>query len=280
MTRPVHQSADHFPMMTDEELADLAADIKANGLLHPIVVDKEGALIDGRNRARACEIAGVEPTIMVFDGDDPRAFILSMNIKRRHMTKGQQVMAVAMMYPEPEKGGKGKRSRIQEGLDEPRKTFQNRLSQARTVLAHSSDLAQAVLAGSKFLDAAYDEARKAKRQLDGKGVKTRRAVNMRRRKRSAGDHNRESPDAENPEPGDTPEVIRDRAYTWQAGEALRLAHENKLAPIDPKEVIRAAKAEITETHVKAACEVARAWDHLAKQLERLRCDRGPDATPA
>jgi hypothetical protein len=49
-------------------------------------------------------------------------------------------------------------SRIQEGLDEPRKTFQNRLSQARTVLAHSSDLAQAVLAGSKFLDAAYDEA--------------------------------------------------------------------------------------------------------------------------
>src|ERR1700688_2523176 len=109
-----------------------------------------------RNRARACEIAGVEPTIMVFDGDDPRAFILAMNIKRRHMTKGQQVMAVAMMYPEPEKGGKGKRSRIQEGLDEPRKTFQNRLSQARTVLAHSSDLAQAVLAGSKFLDAAYE----------------------------------------------------------------------------------------------------------------------------
>jgi hypothetical protein len=33
---------------------------------------------------------------------------------------GQQVMAVAMMYPEPEKGDKGKRSRIQEGLDEPR----------------------------------------------------------------------------------------------------------------------------------------------------------------
>ena len=85
MTRPVHPIADLFPMMTDEELADLAADIKANGLLHPIVVDKEGALIDGRNRARACEIAGVEPTIMVFDGDDPRAFILAMNIKRRHM---------------------------------------------------------------------------------------------------------------------------------------------------------------------------------------------------
>jgi hypothetical protein len=87
-------------------------------------------------------------------------------------------------------------------------------------------------------------------------------------KRSAGDCNQESPDAENPELGDTPEVIRDRAYTRQTGEALRLAHENKLAPIDPKEVIRAAKAEITETHVQTAREVARAWDHVAKQLER------------
>jgi hypothetical protein len=30
------------------------------------------------------------------------------------------------------------------------------------------------------------------------------------------------------------------AYTRQAVEALRLAHKNKLAPIDPKGVIRAA----------------------------------------
>ena len=115
-----------------------------------------------------------------------------------------------------------------------------RLSQARTVLAHSTDLGRAVLAGTKALDTAYGEAKKAKQQLDGKGVaKSRRAAKMRRRKRSAGDHNHAGPHAENPEPGDTPEVIRDRAYTWQAGEALRLAHENELAPVNPKVVIRA-----------------------------------------
>ena len=105
-------------------------------------------------------------------------------------------------------------------------------------------------------------------------------ANMRLRKRSAGDHNHEGPGAENPGPGDTPQVIRDRAYTRQAVEALRLAHENKLAPIDPKEVIRAANAEITEAHVETARVVARAWDFVAKQLERLRSDRGPDAAPA
>jgi ParB-like chromosome segregation protein Spo0J len=73
--RPVHPVADLFPMMTDEKLADLAADIKANGLHCPIVVDKEGVLIDGRNRAKACEIVGIEPTVTVFEGDDPRGFI-------------------------------------------------------------------------------------------------------------------------------------------------------------------------------------------------------------
>ena len=157
--RPVHPIADLFPMMTDEELANLAADIKANGLIHPIVVDKDGLVIDGRNRARACEIAGIEPTTVPFDGDDPRAYIIAANISRRHLTKGQQAMAVAMIYPVPEKGGRGKKKT----MDETSTLFSpKRLQLARTVLAHSSDLAQAVLAGSKFLDAAYDEARKAR----------------------------------------------------------------------------------------------------------------------
>jgi ParB-like nuclease domain len=280
MTRPVHPIADLFPMMTEEELANLAADIKANGLIHPIVVDKDGLVIDGRNRVRACEIAGIEPATVLFEGDDFRAYIISSNIARRHMSKGQQAMAVAMVYPEPEKTTHGKKSETKLLLETKTNFSGARLSQARTVLACSTDLARAVLAGTKALDAAYGEAKKAKQQPDGKGVaKSRRAANMRLRKRSAGDHNHEGPGAENPEPGATPELIRDRAYTRQAVEALRLAHENKLAPIDPKEVIRAANAEITETHVEAARVVARAWDFVAKQLERLRSDRGPDGRP-
>jgi ParB-like nuclease family protein len=268
MTRPVHPIADLFPMMTDEELANLAADIKANGLISPIVVDKDGVLIDGRNRDRACEIAGIEPATVLFEGDDPRAFIIASNICRRHLTKGQQAMAVAMVYPEPEKTTHGKKSKTKLLLETKTNFSGARLSQARTVAAYSNDLARAVLAGSKVLDAAYDEAKNAKG-----AAKTGRAVNIRRRmKRSAGDHNHAGPHAENPEPGDTPEVIRDRAYTWQANEALRLAHENDLAPVNPKVVIRAAK--VTESHVKAAREVAQAWDHLANQLERLRGNCG------
>ena len=69
---------------------------------HPaMLVDKDGLVIDGRNRA--CEIAGIEPTTVLFEGDDPRAYIIASNIARRHMSKGQQAMAVAMVYPEPKK---------------------------------------------------------------------------------------------------------------------------------------------------------------------------------
>jgi hypothetical protein len=42
----------------------------------------------------------------------PVAFILSSNINRRHMTKGQRAMAVALIYPEPAKGGRGKNSQL------------------------------------------------------------------------------------------------------------------------------------------------------------------------
>jgi ParB-like chromosome segregation protein Spo0J len=48
-----------FPMLADDELEELAADIK--GLLQRIVLDAEGRVLDGRNRLAACEIAGVEP---------------------------------------------------------------------------------------------------------------------------------------------------------------------------------------------------------------------------
>ena len=56
----------------------------------------------------ACKIAGVEPTTRELNDEDPTAFVLSANIHRRHMTKGQRAMAVAMIYPKAEKGARVK----------------------------------------------------------------------------------------------------------------------------------------------------------------------------
>ena len=97
----IHPIAALFPMLADAELHELAADIKANGLRFPIVRDKEGkTLIDGRNRLKACEIADVKPTFRNLDGEDPVAFIVSSNIARRNLNKGQQAILLARIFPE------------------------------------------------------------------------------------------------------------------------------------------------------------------------------------
>src|SRR5271155_5626926 len=102
----VHPAADIFPIMSDEELKDLAADIEANGLIHPVIVDADDQVIDGRNRLAACKLAGVKPTFEKLNGQDPLAYIVSANLARRNLTKGQQAMAYAKIYPEGKRGAK------------------------------------------------------------------------------------------------------------------------------------------------------------------------------
>jgi hypothetical protein len=72
-------------------------------------------------------------------------------------------MAYAMIYPEPEKGGREKKSK---NSTETLGFSAMRLSQARTVLSHSRDVAMEILAGTKFLDKEYATARKRTVQSD------------------------------------------------------------------------------------------------------------------
>ena len=83
-----HPAADVFPMLSGDELKDLADDIKAHGLHEEITTYRDGdetLILDGRNRLAACELAGVEPKIVEYTGDNPWDFVWSMNRKRRHL---------------------------------------------------------------------------------------------------------------------------------------------------------------------------------------------------
>lgn len=91
---PVHPIADIWPLMNDEELVDLAADIQAHGQWLPIVF-VDGLLLDGRNRWLACEAAGVEPRIENLETDDSDALAWSLNEHRRHASLGVRQMAGA-----------------------------------------------------------------------------------------------------------------------------------------------------------------------------------------
>jgi ParB-like nuclease family protein len=170
----IHPAAECFRRMDEDELVALAADIEANGQIDPIIVGRiNGAqtesLVDGRNRYAACERLGIEPKIEIreFESDDEvRAFVRSRG-ERRNITKGQMAMGVALLYPEPEKGGRGKKRNV--GVSP---TFSaKRLSDARKVLANAPELAYAVRDGTRKLDEVLRDIEKQQQALQSDEAK-------------------------------------------------------------------------------------------------------------
>lgn len=88
-----HEAANIFPM--DEEHVDtLAKDIKDNGQQVAIEL-LGGKIIDGRRRYAACKVAGVTPRTRNVLTADPIAYVLSLNLHRRHLTPSQLSMVGA-----------------------------------------------------------------------------------------------------------------------------------------------------------------------------------------
>ena len=89
----VHEAANIFPMC-EEDLQSLADDIKQCGQRVPIEL-LDGKIIDGRRREAACKMAGVEPLTRDVVVPDPVAYVLSINLHRRHLTPSQRAMVGA-----------------------------------------------------------------------------------------------------------------------------------------------------------------------------------------
>jgi hypothetical protein len=142
---PVHPAAEMLPMMSEAEIDELAADIRAHGLVEPIVLwadntqQKETGqlwgpehcpryLLDGRSRLIALDRLGYQrlddvrcrtkqpqsairillawkreyPSAPVYGAWpwrylDPWAYVLSVNVRRRHLTQEQRRQIVEDM---------------------------------------------------------------------------------------------------------------------------------------------------------------------------------------
>src|SRR6516165_5753954 len=116
--------ADIFPLMEGEEFDALVADLKANGLREKMDL-YEGKIIDGRNRYRALRRLGIDPSAdpsnyfrkAIYahavggdiksheqtNDDRVRAYVISKNIRRRHLTAEQKRKLIGkVIAAEPE----------------------------------------------------------------------------------------------------------------------------------------------------------------------------------
>ena len=90
----LHEAANIFPLLEGAELEALAADIKEHGLIEPVHL-YQSKILDGRNRYLACQKAGVQPRFVDYAGDDPFRFVISLNLKRRHLNESQRAVIAA-----------------------------------------------------------------------------------------------------------------------------------------------------------------------------------------
>jgi Protein of unknown function (DUF3102) len=91
-----HPALDIFPLMREDEFARLVWSIKKIGLIHPVLQDESGRIIDGRCRFLACAIADVEPKL-ASPSDAVAAYLFAANAARRHLNHGQRAMIAAIV---------------------------------------------------------------------------------------------------------------------------------------------------------------------------------------
>ena len=97
-----HPVADIFPLLEGQAFEQFKQDIAENGLRESIWLH-EGRIIDGRNRYRACLETGTAPTFREWEGNGSLvAFVISLNLHRRHLNESQRAMVAARLANLPD----------------------------------------------------------------------------------------------------------------------------------------------------------------------------------
>jgi ParB-like chromosome segregation protein Spo0J len=259
-----HPLANLFPLMEGAEFDELVADIKARGLCEHIIV-YDGAILDGRNRYRACLAAGVKPTIERYEKGcpelkDPVAWVISSNLRRRHLTPEDKIKILAQLVAaHPEKSDR--KLAKEAGVSHPTMAKARREAEAT---GKALPVAKRVGADGK---ARARPAKKARKQPAKKArkqpAKKAKSKTPEAPKAAASAPERETPARETPAraqqdvgPQSTSEVERLRAHVDEL-QAEKRQLEIKIAGLESEvEELKAENAELRAKLEAAACTPA------------------------
>jgi ParB-like nuclease domain len=279
-----HPLADIFPLLDEDGLRALAEDIRANGLREPIVL-YEGQILDGRCRYRACEIAGVVADTLDYAGTDPVAFVVSKNLRRRHLTESQRAMVAALLAELPRGANQHTAAGMPIGTAAELMNVSKRsVARAKEVLRHGdATLVEAAKTGALTVSAAANRLRKTKSNKENS---------------AAGSQNEVEGDDDAAPTNVSPLLDREKKARWERIAKAAAANVNRTVPgavsdeiltsppfldqQDPNTVNAkndAAFASLTAAWEKAA-ELRRAWatapaivrDHFIVNVLRRQSD--------
>jgi N6-adenosine-specific RNA methylase IME4 len=197
----VHPIAQYFSPMPDADYQALKDDIKKNGMLEPVWLSSDGRIIDGRHRYRAADELGqreqceAEALTTEYSPEELPEIVLSLNLRRRHLSESQRSMVAARMRhllrdQSVSDGAKsGKKGETIHGAAQRLNVSRRSVAFAEKVLAGGvSELVRAVdegmiavSAAAKALKLPPEEQREATQRVLGGDVKNMQAALRQRR---------------------------------------------------------------------------------------------------
>jgi len=116
----INPYAAKIPAAPQDEYELLRTDIEKHGLLHPIVLDSAGRILDGASRHRACVSLGIIPRTVSFEsikgaapGLTEVAYVFSVNLARRNLSQSQKAALILELLPAVRKETEARRRAAQ-----------------------------------------------------------------------------------------------------------------------------------------------------------------------
>ena len=176
MIKTNQEYASLVPELSTEEYESLKQSIKENGLWIPIVVNKDGFILDGHHRYKACQELGVkEPYKTVIKEDFPdklheKMFVINCNLTRRQLNNFRTELALksrpileGVVKQNESLGGKGVRiqtplGRIDQEIGKLARVGKDTVRRVQTITEKASEeVKQSLRAGQMSINEAIKQ---------------------------------------------------------------------------------------------------------------------------